>query len=250
VAGLRFNNADLGLFVFQYGLDLLDLRRWRPPGAVDLWAEAGVAARANQRACHAAAAQFTTYRRFWGLSAGDGPGKRSTPDRYRIYSPAGLIDGTAHLTASLASVAHCPEAVLQNLHEAEHDRQLNAHGRYGLCNVNLDHHWVGRDMVGIDAGAAVLALDNYLMADRVRTVFHGLPCVRRGMERMRFAAEDVPSAGTFESDPALTIRPAAAAPDCGLGIADPSTNRKERLLAGAAKISFPKLLSRPAATMR
>jgi hypothetical protein len=189
VAGLRFNNADLGLFVFQYGLDLLDLRRWRLPGAVDLWAEAGVATRANWRACRGAASRFVTYRRFWGLSAGDGPGEYSTRDRYRVYSPAGLIDGTAHLTASLASVAHYPEAVLQNLHEAEHDSQLGAHGRYGLSNVNLDHHWVGRDMVGIDAGAAVLALDNYLMADRVRTVFQGLPCVRRGMERLGFSQE-------------------------------------------------------------
>ena len=27
VAGFHFNNSDLGLFVFQYGLDLLDLRR-------------------------------------------------------------------------------------------------------------------------------------------------------------------------------------------------------------------------------
>jgi hypothetical protein len=210
VAGLRFNNADLGLFVFQYGLDLLDLRRWRPPGAVDLWAEAGVAARANRRACRGAAAQFTTYRRFWGLSAGDGPGERSTPDRYRAYSPAGLIDGTAHLTASLASVAHCPGAVLQNLHEAEHDGQLGAHGRYGLSNVNLDRHWVGRDMVGIDAGATVLALDNYLMADRVRTVFQALPCVRRGMERLGFA----PEGGPDEPGQALTIR-RASAPVCG-----------------------------------
>jgi hypothetical protein len=192
VAGLRFNNADLGLFVFQYGLDLLDLRRWRQPGAVDLWAEAGVASRANRRACREAAARFTTYRRFWGLSAGDGPGEHSTCDRYRVYSPAGLIDGTANLTASLASVAHCPEAVLQNLHEAAYDRVLGAHGRYGLSNVNLDRHWVGRDMVGIDAGAAVLALDNYLMADRVRTVFLGLNCVRRGMERLGFSPKDRP----------------------------------------------------------
>src|SRR5262249_17955985 len=36
VAGLRFNNADLGLFVFQYGLDLLDLGAWREPGGLDL----------------------------------------------------------------------------------------------------------------------------------------------------------------------------------------------------------------------
>jgi hypothetical protein len=28
------------LFVFQYGLDLLDLRDWLPPGGVDLAAEA------------------------------------------------------------------------------------------------------------------------------------------------------------------------------------------------------------------
>jgi hypothetical protein len=46
-------------------------------------------------------------------------------------------------------------------------------------------------MVGIDAGAAVLALDNYLMADRTRTLFRGLPCVRRGMARLGFAPAGV-----------------------------------------------------------
>jgi hypothetical protein len=238
VAGLRFNNADLGLFVFQYGFDLLDLRRWRAPGAVDLWAEAGVAARANRRACRGAAGRFTTYRRFWGLSAGDGPGDHTTPDRYRVYSPGGPIDGTAHLMASLASVAHCPAAVLRNLHEAEHDGRLGAHGRYGLSNVNLDRRWVGRDMVGIDAGAAVLALDNYLMPDRVRIVFQALPCVRRGMERLGFAPEGGPPAGKYESGPALTTR-RASAPGCGPRVAGPAANRKERLMAGAAQISSP-----------
>jgi hypothetical protein len=201
VAGLRFNNADLGLFVFQYGLDLLDLRCWSPPGPVDLWAEARVATLANQLACRQAAAQFTTYRRFWGLSAGDGPGVFPASDTYRIYSPAGPIDGTANLTASLASIAHNPEAVLDNLHQVEKDRRLGAHGRYGLSNVNLDRHWVGRDIVGIDAGAAVLALDNYLMADRVRGVFHNLPCVRRAMHCLGFT----PRAGITDSDQALTI---------------------------------------------
>ena len=54
--GLRFGSADLGLFVFQYGLDLLDLRGRRPPDGRDLWAEAGLAAEANQRVCRGAAA--------------------------------------------------------------------------------------------------------------------------------------------------------------------------------------------------
>jgi hypothetical protein len=187
VAGLRFNNADLGLFVFQYGLDLLDLKRWRVPGGVDLPAEARLATRANREACREVRDTFSTYRRFWGLSAGDGPGRApDDTDTYRCYAPSGPVDGTAHLTATLAAVGAHPEGVMENLREAEHDRTLKARGRYGFSNVNLDRCWVGRDMVGIDAGAAVLALDNYLAGDRVRVVFHRLPCVQRGLARLGF----------------------------------------------------------------
>jgi hypothetical protein len=187
VAGLRFNNADLGLFVFQYGLDLLDLRRWRAPGPVDLATEAQVAALANYRACRGAAATYATFRRYWGLSAGDGPGQPPERDTYRCYAPRGPIDGTAHLTATLASVAHLPAQVLHNLHEARHERR-GLRGRYGFSNVNVDRGWVGTDMVGIDAGAAVLALDNFLHANRVRHIFHGLPCIRRGLQRLGLVA--------------------------------------------------------------
>jgi hypothetical protein len=200
VAGLHFNNADLGLFVFQYGLDLLDLEHWRAPGAADLWTEAAVAVEANERACRIAADTFTTYRRYWGLSAGDGPGKPPDPDVYRVYTPSGPIDGTAHLTATLASVAHRPEAVLENLYQGDRDRTLPARGRYGFSNVNVDSGWVGRDMVGIDAGAAVLALDNFLHGGRVRAVFHSLPGVSRALERLRFwprvpEGEELPDGG-------------------------------------------------------
>ena len=80
------------------------------------------------------------------------------------------------------------ETHLRNLHEAERDGRLGAHGRYGLSSVNLDRGWVGRDMVGIDAGAAVLALDNHLNENRVRNVFHTIPCVQRGLERSGFQA--------------------------------------------------------------
>ncbi len=186
VAGQRFNNADLGLFVFQYGLDLLDLYHWQPPGEVDLLAEAGIATLANRQSCLQEAATFTTYRTHWGLSAGDGPGPTAETDTYRCYSPAGPIDGTAHLMATLAAVAHSPPAVLDNLRAAQHEQRWRAHGRYGFSNINVDHSWVGRDIVGIDAGAAVLALDNFLMHNRVRAIFGDVPCVRLGMERLGF----------------------------------------------------------------
>jgi hypothetical protein len=186
VAGLRFASADLGLFVFQYGLDLLDFRTFEAPGPIDLIAEAAVATEANRLACRNAADRFATYRQYWGLSAGDGPGIGDGPDIYREYTPAGHIDGTAHLTATIASVAHCPGEVIDNLRTAELDPRLAARGRYGFSNVNVDNRWVSRDMVGIDVGATVLALDNVFGGNRVRSVFHQLPCIRRAVDQLGF----------------------------------------------------------------
>jgi hypothetical protein len=186
IAGRRFNNADLGLFVFQYGFDLLDLDAWPAPTRADLVAEAAIAAEANRAACEEAAETFATYRRYWGLSAGDGPGDGKAHHAYRSYAPAGPIDGTAHPMAALASLAHQPDAVLENVLAARCDRERALLGRYGFSTVNVDCEWVGRDMVGIDAGAALLALDNVLAGGRVRATFHGLPCVQRGLDRLGF----------------------------------------------------------------
>jgi hypothetical protein len=189
VAGLHFGSADLGLFVFQYGLDLLDLDIWREPGGADLAGDAVRAALANCRFCQAAATRFITYRDYWGLSAGDGPGALPHHDVYRPYSTTEPLDGTAHLTASLASIGRQPALVLDNLSRARHDPRLTALGRYGFSCVNVDRGWVGRDMVGIDAGAAVLALDNYLCDNRVRRGFHRLAAVRRGLTRLGFVEQ-------------------------------------------------------------
>ncbi|HTU20018.1 MAG TPA: glucoamylase family protein [Gemmataceae bacterium] len=187
-AELHFNNSDLGLFVFQYGLDLLDLSEWLPPGGVDLAAEAAVAAEANYRVSRNLADTYTTYREYWGLSAGDGPAAPPTELAYRCYAPGGPIDGTAHLTATLASIAQRPDLVWENIDRASHRRHGTLVGRYGFSNVNVDQHWIGPDMVGIDAGAAVLALDNYLNDNRVRSVFHSILCVQRGLERSGFCS--------------------------------------------------------------
>jgi hypothetical protein len=182
--GLYFNNSDLGLFVFQYGLDLLDLDEHLPPG-VDLAYEAGLAAQANYQVCRSWADTFATYRDYWGLSAGDGPAI-GADFAYRCYAPSGPIDGTAHLTASLASIARRPDLVHENLGRASIEHRWPLLGRYGFSNVNADRAWFAPDMVGIDAGAAVLALDNYLHGNRVRRVFHSLECVQLGLRRAGF----------------------------------------------------------------
>jgi hypothetical protein len=179
VAGRRFVSADLGLFAFQYSLQLLDFKDSRWPGRVDLFLQAKRAVAANHEYCSRLAGAFKTYRRFWGLSAGDGPGGTDLPDMYRAYAPGVGVDGTAHLTASIASIDVCPELVLANLRAARHSRIPGLHGRYGLSNVNVDRRWVSRDVVAIDLGAEVLALDNFLHGGRVRATFQRISCIRR-----------------------------------------------------------------------
>jgi hypothetical protein len=186
--GLHFNNSDLGLFVFQYGMDLLDLSTWLAPNGIDLAAECGIAAEANYLVCRSLAHTFTTFRDYWGLSAGDGPSTPPANLAYRCYAPGGPIDGTAHITATLASIACRSDLVWENIDRAAHEQRWPLWGRYGFSNVNADRDWYGSDMVGIDAGAAVLALDNYLNDNRVRSIFHTIPCVQRGLERSGFQA--------------------------------------------------------------
>jgi hypothetical protein len=188
VAGSSFGSADLGLFVFQYSLALLDVERQPLPGH-DLFGDAILAVEANARVCRNAGEQFSTYRRLWGLSAGDGPGSPPDRDTYRAYSPCEPLDGTAHVSATAASIEHSPALVWENLCEGETISRLRQ-GRYGFSNVNLDRSWIGRDMVGIDAGAAALALDNCLAASRVRRVFHRLAPVRLGLERIRSSSPE------------------------------------------------------------
>jgi hypothetical protein len=176
VAGLTFPGAGLGLFVSQYSLELLDLP--------DLAGPAGLAADADRAVCRGLGRRFETYRLFWGLSAGDGPpGVRGARQGYRAYAPGGPIDGTAHVTATLASVAHRPAHVWENLHSAL-ACPLPLRGRYGFSNVNLDRAWASPDVVGIDLGAAALALDNALCGGRVRRAFGSLGCVTRGLRRL------------------------------------------------------------------
>jgi hypothetical protein len=153
------------------------------PGARDLYADARLATRGNYLACRSAT-HFRTYRDFWGLSAGDGPGHDGGPDRYRCYSPVECVDGTAHLTATLASLPVWPELVLENVHAAERQTRYAVHGRYGYSNINVDRDWCSRDVVGIDLGAAVLAIDNFLHGGRVRKLFHQVECVGRALEQL------------------------------------------------------------------
>lgn len=171
-----FASADLGLFTSQYSLEILSSSKL-PFSNLDLAEQARKAALANHFVSSSAAKRFRTYEKFWGLSAGDGP------DGYIDYSPD-EHDGTANLTASLASIAVAPELVMSNVRNAVACNQPPLLGKYGFSNVNLDKNWRSEDIVGIDVGMAVMAIDNFFHKGRIRQAFHSLRAVQNSLKRL------------------------------------------------------------------
>ncbi|MBU6453461.1 MAG: hypothetical protein KGS72_16895 [Cyanobacteria bacterium REEB67] len=192
VAGTDLAGGDLGLFSFQYSNDLMDLQRY-PGNQINLHDQSLRAAKANYDTCKSKAGQYRTYKHFWGLSAGDGPPAAAksestdskSEDTYRAYAPGTDVDGTAHVMATLASIDVTPKLVQENIDAAETLKAPKMHGRYGYSNINLDKNWVSKDVVGIDVGVAVIALDNELSGDEVRKLWQALPCSKRAEERLK-----------------------------------------------------------------
>ena len=185
--GPGFNNADLGLFVFQYGLDLLDLAAWRAPGA---GRPVGRGARSPSRANAASAARPPTASPPTAASGACRPA--TAPPRppdgyaYRAYSPAGPVDGTAHLTAALASVAHRPERVLrQPLRGRPRPRLAPAAATASAASTSTATGSAATWSASTPAPPCWRSTTT-CMNDRVRQVFHGLPCVGRALGRLGF----------------------------------------------------------------
>lgn len=178
-------NTALGLFVNQYSLELIDFSRLDLPYDVRLQHECRAGVRANHLASKSEATRFKTYRKFWGMSAGDGPPEKAgEPDSYRPYGVVEppKVDGTAHVMATVASARLEPRLVLRNMLAAADVPQML--GRYGYCNVNLDRKWVSRDVVGIDVGAACMALDNALHRNRLPRLFAQCGPMMRAIQRL------------------------------------------------------------------
>ena len=112
----------------------------------------------HRRFCADHAGEVETYARgFWGLNASDGP------DGYAAYgAPDGPHDGTVSPTGAICSITFTPELALsaaRALYEKAGDALW---GHYGFANAfNIDRNWYGRDVIGIDLGMVLLAIENY-----------------------------------------------------------------------------------------
>ena len=100
----------------------------------------------------------------WGISACDRPPSRpGRPIRYRAQRPVdGANDGTIAPTAALASLTFLPEIADRTLHDLFTYYEGAAWGRYGFANaINPVQGWFDTDVIGIDLGMMLLAIENH-----------------------------------------------------------------------------------------
>jgi hypothetical protein len=154
------------LFIHQMPFGYYDLRNQRDRLGYDYEISSRNATHIHAQFCADRGRKSTkrkTYTAgFWGLSASDGP------KGYRAYAVPGPEDGTVSCTAALTSLSFTPDlslSLVRKLYEEAQKEPAKSTaplwGRYGFCNAfNLDPAWHDPDVIGIDLGMALLAIEN------------------------------------------------------------------------------------------
>jgi hypothetical protein len=146
------------IFIHQMPYGYFDLRNHRDRLGFDYWLSSTNAMKINHRFCRYRAKKRKTYAEgFWGLNASDGP------DGYKPYGVAGdPEDGTVSPTGAIASVIFTPDLAI-SVAQAMYEKDGGAlWGKYGFTNAfNIDRDWHSPDVIGIDLGMALLAIENY-----------------------------------------------------------------------------------------
>ncbi len=100
----------------------------------------------------------------WGINACDQPpAKPGGSNRYSAQNPVdGENDGTIAPTAALAAVTFLPEIADRSLQNLSSVYRTKAWGRYGFANaINPSRNWFDTDVIGIDLGMMLLAIENH-----------------------------------------------------------------------------------------
>ncbi len=155
--GGRTTLAGGPIFMHQMAHGYYNFRDRRDNLGWDYWVSSVEATLMNRQYCLDRAGTRKTYGpNVWGLNASDGP------DGYRAYGVLEEEDGTVSPTGAIASVIFTPKlstAVAQTLYTRFWEKLW---GQYGFANAfNLDRDWVDPDVIGIDLGMALIAIEDH-----------------------------------------------------------------------------------------
>jgi hypothetical protein len=165
------------IFLHQMPYHYFDLRDMRDGLGFNYWAESVEAAKIHRQFCIDRSKGRKSYGvDLWGLNASDGP------SGYMAYGIPTPEDGTLSSTGALASICQTPTKSIAALGHIYKTTHAKIWGRYGLSNAfNLDKDWYDEDVIGIDLGMALLAIENY-RNESVWKWFNSHPSIARGIK--------------------------------------------------------------------
>lgn len=145
------------LFMHQMAHAYYDFRGLRDPLGFDYWVSSANATRINRQFCIDNASKRKTYGpQIWGLNASDGP------DGYKAYGVPAPEDGTVSPTGVLASLLFTPALSKSAAREMYARFGSRIWGPYGFADsFNVDRDWYDPDVIGIDLGMALLAIEDH-----------------------------------------------------------------------------------------
>lgn len=174
------------IFMHEMSQGFLDFAGQRDCLGFDYWVEGRNACLANRQYCIDNPKNFKGYGPdVWGLNAGD------APSGYVGNGAPGFgsDDGTVSPTGAIASVMYIPdeaESAAKTL-KAEFPK---SYGRYGFSNgINPAQNWVGPDVIGIDLGMVMLAIEN-ARDGLPHKLSMSNPVIKRGMKKAGFHKTD------------------------------------------------------------
>jgi hypothetical protein len=170
------------LFLHQMSNVFFDLQGRRDKLGWDYWKAGWAATMANRQFCIDNPNGHKAYSsEIWGLSASDGP------EGYKAYGgpTAGPDDGTLAPSSAIAAILYDREIALQAAYGFQ-NRFPEALGRYGFnIALNPSKAWMSPDVIGIDLGQMLLAIENSRDGLPHRLVGRH-PVAQRGMDRIGF----------------------------------------------------------------
>jgi hypothetical protein len=145
------------IFIHQMPSGYYYLRDQRDVLGWDYWVSSTNAMWIDARFCRDHAEQRKTYAEgFWGLNASD------SPTGYRAYgAPDGPEDGTVSPTGAISAITFVPGLAFSATIRLYDRLRERLWGTYGFSNAfNLDAGYFDPDVIGIDLGMALLAIEN------------------------------------------------------------------------------------------
>lgn len=184
------------IFLHQMVHGYFDFREKRDRLGYDYWVCSVNATRIHRQFCIDRSSERKTYGPdIWGLNASDGP------QGYRAYGVPEPEDGTVSPTGALASIVFTPQLSKAAARAMYRRFGSRIWGRYGFANAfNRDVDWYGPDVIGIDLGMALVAVENH-RSGLIWRLFGSHPVVRRGLKAAGFHPTQEPGDRPLRREP-------------------------------------------------